>query len=296
MDKGVIEMAKSPAHRFGQIIGNLLEETLIRYCQPIAEENDMYLDYKHSRIARNNQSEVRWTDINGNTHKLDIVMESEGSEECIGKPRAFIEMAWRRYTKHSKNKAQEISAAIKPLVGRYSEFNPFYGVVLAGEFTENSLNQMKSEGFKILYFSMRAIEEAFASQNIYIHWEEDTSEQELQDKVDQFERLSDKQQQLIGDYLMSHNKEQWEIFLQCLQNALKRTIESIYIISLFGEEKEFCNIQDACDYIDSDQSEIVVKKNMFRGYEIMVKYSNGDKIEMRFQKKKDALTSLNKLV
>lgn len=125
MDKGVIEMAKSPAHRFGQIIGNLLEDTLIRYCQPIAKENDMYLDYRHPRIARNNQDEVRWTDINGNTHKLDIVIESEGTEECIGKPRAFIEMAWRRYTKHSKNKAQEISAAIKPLVRCYSEFTHF---------------------------------------------------------------------------------------------------------------------------------------------------------------------------
>ena len=45
-----------------------------------------------------------------------------------------------------------------------------------------------------------------------------------------------------------------------------------------------------------DQKEIAVKKNMFRGYEIIVKYSNGDKIEMRFQKKRDALTSLEKLV
>ena len=151
---------------------------------------------------------------------------------------------------------------------------------------------MESEGFKVLYFSMKAIEEAFASQNIYIHWEEDTSEKELQEKVHFVEietgrRLSKREQQLIGDHLMSNHKEQWEIFLQCLQNALKRTIERIYIISLFGAEKEFCNIQDACDYIASDQKEITVKKNMFRGYEIIVKYSNGDKIEMRFQKKHD---------
>ena len=120
-------MAKSPAHRFGQIIGDLLESTLIRYCKPIANEYHMYLDYKHPRPARNNQSEVKWTDINGNTHKLDIVIEQKGSETITGNPRAFIEMAWRRYTKHSKNKAQEISAAIKPLVSRYSEHGPFYG-------------------------------------------------------------------------------------------------------------------------------------------------------------------------
>lgn len=35
MDKGVIEMAKSPAHRFGQIIGNLLEDSI--------KENPKYL-------------------------------------------------------------------------------------------------------------------------------------------------------------------------------------------------------------------------------------------------------------
>ena len=109
-------MAKSPAHRFGQIIGDLLESTLIRYCHAIANEYGMYLDYKHPRPARNNQNEVRWVDINGNTHKLDIVIEHEGSEIKTGNPRAFIEIAWRRYTKHSKNKAQEISAAIgKPI-------------------------------------------------------------------------------------------------------------------------------------------------------------------------------------
>ena len=57
-------MAKSPAHRFGQIIGELLEKTLIEYCRTIVNEYGLYLDYKHSRVARNNQNEVRWKDIN----------------------------------------------------------------------------------------------------------------------------------------------------------------------------------------------------------------------------------------
>ena len=48
-------MAESPAHRFGQMIGDIFERTIIRYCQSIADEYDMYLDYKHPRPARNNQ-------------------------------------------------------------------------------------------------------------------------------------------------------------------------------------------------------------------------------------------------
>mgnify|MGYP001045719563 CR=1 FL=1 len=289
-------MAKSPAHRFGQIIGDLLEYTLIRYCQPIAKEYGMYLDYKHSRPARNNQNEVRWTDINGNTHKLDIVIEYGGSEIKTGNPRAFIEMAWRRYTKHSKNKAQEISAAIQPLVSRYSEYGPFYGAVLAGEFTENSLNQMKSEGFKLLYFSINAIEDAFATQGIDAHWDENTSEETLQNRVVQLEALTETQLQLIGDYLIHNNIEQWEIFLMCLRNALERTLESISVVSLYGNSKIFYNVQEACAYIAEEEKEVTFTKDSFYRYEIVVKYSNGDKIDMQFREQQAAIASLNRLI
>ena len=110
--------------------------------------------------------------------------EENGSEEKFGRPRAFIEIAWRRYTKHSKNKAQEISAAIRPLVAKYSETSPFYGAVLAGKFTDNSLRKMRSEGFEILYFSIEAIEKAFVLEKIDVHWDENTSEDELQDRIE----------------------------------------------------------------------------------------------------------------
>ena len=77
-------------------------------------------------------------DSKGNTHILDYVMEEGGSEAVQGRPRAFIEIAWRRYTKHSKNKAQEIQGAITPLAETYQDSHPFLGAVLAGEFTEPS--------------------------------------------------------------------------------------------------------------------------------------------------------------
>lgn len=288
-----MQMAKSPAHRFGQIIGDLLEHTLIRYCAPIAAEYGMYLDYKHARPARNHQSEVRWKDINGNTHKLDIVIEANGSETKTGRPRAFIEMAWRRYTKHSKNKAQEISAAIRPLVSRYSELSPFYGAVLAGEFTQNSLNQMRSEGFTLLYFSLDAIEDAFASQGIDAHWDEDTAEQELQHRVDQLEALPEEDLQSIGDYLMERNGSQWEEFQQSLRCALARTIQRVSITELYGSAQQFNSARAARDYIASDHQSV---PNVFYGYEVTVKYSNGDHSKMQFKDKKEALASLKRLI
>ena len=296
MDKGVAQMAKSPAHRFGQIIGDLLEDTLIRYCAPVARQYGVYLDYKHPRPTRNFQNDVKWTDINGNTHKLDIVMESNGSETTVGDPKAFIEIAWRRYTKHSKNKAQEISAAILPLVRRYSVFSPFYGAVLAGEFTENSLKQMRSEGFKLLYFSIDAIEEAFATQDINAHWDEDTPEWDLQGRVVQVEALSEQKLEEIGNALLQRHGDQWDSFLKHLTGALERTLERISITPLYGCSYEFTDIQSACDYIASGQG--VPDHKVFHcfGYEVTVQYSNGETSKLRFADRKSTLDSLKNLI
>ena len=40
-------MALSPSHRFGQIIGNLLEAAIHEPLQEIAREFSLYLDYQH---------------------------------------------------------------------------------------------------------------------------------------------------------------------------------------------------------------------------------------------------------
>lgn len=288
-------MAKSQAHRFGQIIGDLLEDTIIEYCRPIADEYNMYLDYKHERNARKGQKEVRWVDINGNTHKLDIVIEKDGSEDKKGSPRAFIEVAWRRYKKHAKAKAQEISAAIKPLISLYSGHNPFYGAVLAGEFTDNSLNQMKSEGFTILHFSTKVIEDTLLGHGINAHWDEATSEEELQNRVEQMEALSEEELSKIRESLMKNNWEQWEIFVEKLERALERTLESIQIITLYGNVHDFTSIQDACHYISSDIETVTFDKDSFYRYEIVLKYSNGDRIEMQFKEQQTALMQLRQL-
>ena len=69
-----------------------------------------------------------------------------------GKPVAFIESAWRRYTKHSRNKAQEIQGAILPLAETYSESNLFLGAVLAGVFTEGRIKSTEITWFFCLVF------------------------------------------------------------------------------------------------------------------------------------------------
>lgn len=85
-------MAESPAHKFGQIIGDLLELALEPHLQKFARKHKLYLDKKGKRKARSGKK-VSWTDTNGNKHDLDFVLERGGTENKIGTPVAFIESA-----------------------------------------------------------------------------------------------------------------------------------------------------------------------------------------------------------
>ena len=69
-------------------------------------------------------------------------------------PVAFIELAWRRYTKHSRNKAGEIGAALVPLRGTHNETCNFLGAILGGEFTEGARKQLTSKNINVLYIAV----------------------------------------------------------------------------------------------------------------------------------------------
>ncbi len=144
-------MAESNAHKFGQLIGDLLELALEPYLRRFALEHGLYLDKKGERKARSGKL-LTWTDNSQNNHNLDFVIERGGTDEILGFPAAFIEIAWRRSTKHSKNKVQEITGAILPLAERYSYTSPFKAAILAGNFTKPSILQLESLGFCVLYF------------------------------------------------------------------------------------------------------------------------------------------------
>jgi len=113
-------MAQSPAHQFGQFIGNMIEGIVRPILEDFCQSHDLYLDYQGKKRSLRQGKEVRWEDRFGNVHDLDYVIERGGSDQIIGDPIAFVEVAWRRYTKHSRNKAQEIQGAIRPLAERYA--------------------------------------------------------------------------------------------------------------------------------------------------------------------------------
>jgi hypothetical protein len=283
-------MAESPAHRFGQIIGELLEGAIRPLLEQVAGQHGLYLDTKRPRKARGGKSKVAWTDAKRNTHDLDYVLELGGTEETFGTPKAFIEIAWRRYTKHSRNKAQEIQGAIAPLAERYADAHPFLGVVLAGVFTEGSLTQLRSLGFQVVYFSYESVIAAFAAEGIDAAFDEDTPDSHLTRKVKQYEKLTARKREHIAAFLRDRHKADLEAFTSALKVSLTRTIQSVYVLPLYGLPRTLGDVAEAIAFIEKfDESK---PDTAFTRYEVGVRYSNGDEVRGQFKDKATAIAFL----
>jgi hypothetical protein len=284
-------MATSPSHRFGQIIGDLLEEIMAPRLEEFCRGRGLYLDKKGSRGAAREGKKVSWVDKFGNSHDLDFVIEKGGTASRRGRPLAFIEAAWRRYTKHSRNKAQEIQGAVLPIAEKHDWDKPFLGVVLAGVFTEGSLSQMKSSGFEVMLFPYETITEAFASVGVDAEFDEDTPDAVFQRSIDKIEALPEASRNALKDHLMRANAALLKNFLEELEKTLDRRIETVILIPLHGSQNEFCSVSEAISFIEShDQSE--PPGGGFRKYEVIVRYTNGDKIDASFADKDKAVAFL----
>lgn len=270
-------MAESPAHRFGQIIGELLETVVRPQLETFCKNQGLYLDYqKKIRPARAGKK-VTWEDQYGNVHDLDFVIERNGTDEKIGSPLAFIETAWRRYTKHSRNKAQEIQGAILPLAEKYKWNNPFLGTVLAGVFTEGSLEQLRSLGFNVLYFPYDTLVAAFESEKIDIAFDEQTADSVFRKTTKKIEQTSKVVMTRICNHLVKSNQKAIDAFFEALNKRLGRYVTRVLVIPLYGRVNEFASIEDAVSFLDSHS--IYEGSGDFRKYEIRVEFSNADKVE-----------------
>ena len=287
-------MAQSPSHKFGQIIGDLLEETMKPVLKDFCNKNNLYLDYKHDRYARPGVK-VSWRDKYDNKHDLDFVFEKDGSETIRGCPVAFIECAWRRYTKHSRNKAQEIQSAILPLQDTFDHFKPFIGVILAGVFTNGAIDQLKSRGFHVLYFSYEKIQKSFLTLGLDCYFDEKTTEESFKHKINLYEKLTlSQKEKLIGE-LLNNSKKEIDIFASELSIHFSRKISLIKVFTLHGKAFTYENLDDAINFIEN-YNIANSGSYKFERFEIIVRYSNDDKIEASFYTQNDAIKFLNTIV
>jgi len=285
-------VANSPSHRLGELIGDFFEESIIEYLKPLVDKKGFYLDYRHPRKARNGGKEVLGIDEEGNKHKLDIVIEADGTEDKMGNPKAFIEMAWRRYTKHSKAKVQEISGAILPLVKTYKQNCPFYAAVLSGEFTKNSITQLESQGFYVVHITYKDMCQLYKDAvGIEIAWEEDTPDAQIERIATCVEGLSALKKKDLKENFYSRNKNKLEALANVVEEALDQQVTQIIVVPVHGKGQILLSVDDAVEFIqnyDEDSKAPILR------YEITIKYTNGDEFTMKCCNKLKAIQFLNK--
>lgn len=282
-------MANSQSHKLGEHIGDFFEDTIVKYLSGRIPTG-YYLDYRHERKARNGGKEVIGIDKNGNKHKLDIVIEKNGSESKRGTIKAFIEVAWRRYKKHSKNKVQEISGAILPLISTYAREMPFYAAILSGEFTDNSIAQLESQGFYVLYFTYEEMCSAFEAIDVSIQWGEKTPENYLQKLTDLMPEKNSEQYIILQTAFLTEQYEKLQNLTNALLTSLNQKVIEIIVSPLHGSRSTLYSVNDALDFIykyDENSTVPVLR------YEITVIYNTGVEYTMKCPDKKTALQFLN---
>lgn len=280
-------MAQSPSHKFGQDIGKLLEEIVCNdilkpRLQQFVQTNNYYLDWQHHRPVRGGKK-VTWEDKYGNRHDLDFVIEVGGTDTHRGKPIAFIESAWRRYAKHSKNKAQEIQGAILPIIEQHRLLAPFYGVILAGDFTKPSLEQLRNNKFAVAYIPYGDVVTAFQEINFDIAFDEKTKHEVYDQASKKLNNLTLSERKKLREAVIRVAEEEVNAFMDILKGSLERCITRIIIMPIFGAKHEFKNIDDAIAQLDTLNLDIPSGK--FEGFEVIIDYSNGDVIRANFQNK-----------
>jgi hypothetical protein len=189
--------AVSAGHKLGQMIGNFFEEFFSDTFKEFALERNLYCDRKGPRPAvRGDKLKVTWHDSDGNPHDLDYVLEVNGSEARQGKPIAFIELAWRRYTKHSRNKSGEIEGSLLHLRDTYKSCR-FIGALLAGEYSEGGLRQLLSHQIVVLHVPFGKIAEAFRGRGIDLAYPENASDELKRQVIAEWESLSHEDLRII---------------------------------------------------------------------------------------------------
>lgn len=285
-----MEEIASPGHKLGQMIGNFFEDFFSDSLSQIADKHGVYCDSRGRRPeVRGNRRKVTWSDQDGNPHDLDYVLEYNGSPEEKGDPAAFIELAWRRYTKHSRNKAGEIEGALLHLGETYP--GAFLGAILGGEFTQGSLDQLESHEISVLYIPFQDIADAFLTKGVNLNYDESANDEEKQEIISRWRRLSEDDIGEIRENLEDRIRERYNDFLLDLEECLARDVASVRIFHLFGEEVVFTNIDSAVEALNSYEPHVSNELEFMR-FEIQIRFSNGDHIMGCFEAREKAIDFL----
>lgn len=284
----------SPGHKLGQIIGVLLERTVGTPLQAFARRHSLYCDRQGERPTVRRGRKVTWNDSRGNPHDLDYVLERNGSADRRGDPVAFIESAWRRYTKHSRNKSGELEGALLPLRETYPTVR-FLGVVLAGEYSEGGIQQLRSAGVEVLHVPFGTIAEVFRGRGLEIDYPEKATPTQKATLNRALERVSDAELDAISSALAQAIRDEYGYFEERLEATIGESANRVRIVTLFGDETVYGSVREAIRELEFPTRVRELDTNTPRGYEVFIEYPSGARVTGRFQNKAELVDFLKRV-
>lgn len=282
--------ASSPGHKLGQMIGQFFEEFFYQDLEDLSLRLGLYFDKKGPRPGvRGKKTKLTWFDARGNAHDMDCVLERKGSNTERGSPAAFIEIAWRRYTKHSRNKTGEIEGALIHLRETYPSCH-FFAAILGGEYTEGGKQQLESHGITVLHIPFDVIVSAFKVRGGVLSYDERAAANIKQATIEKWQSLSKKDIAAITKRFREIIGPDYSKFLTKLETTLTRGIHSVRLLPLYGHEIVCSSIEEAMALLSTYSSSDVTLELL--KFEVRLEYTNGDKIEGQFHTKDEALRFL----
>jgi len=108
-----------------------------------------------------------------------------------------------------------------------------------------------------------------------------TTDQEFSECIERIEELDKSNYDLLKTTLLNANKECIENFMAEFAQSLGRVIERLVIVPLYGRERVFGTYAEAIEFVRVADGE--VDPGAFRKYEVLVNFTNGDKIDANFR-------------
>lgn len=157
---------------------------------------------------------------------------------------------------------------------------------MAGCFTSGSLTQLRSLGFEIVYIEYEDLTDDFSKLGIDIHFDEDTPTEWFSQRLAQIIAGGSQLERDLVKQIRSTNRSQFDSFFSKLTDKLKRYIDRLVVIPLFGDEVSFSQLSEALEFLSGYDA--AAGGGAFRAFEVIVKYSNGDRLEGSFESAKEA--------
>jgi hypothetical protein len=114
----------------------------------------------------------------------------------------------------------------------------------------------------------------------------------FQNATDKIDAISTEMRTQLKQKLVEINQALLDHFFIELQATLDRQIEQVMLIPLHGQQNEFTNIAEAISFVQNYPEAGFCEGN-FRKYEVIIRYSNNDKIDASFQNKEKAISFLH---